>query len=97
MKRRHLAVKNLSYVVSSYQVRLVVLFSASFADGALVTPPALLKDHLGHPHVDAVGMVALTTLGGENNKILFTNTLVLVHLFLDLGAMAWVRRQLEVL
>ena len=64
-----------------------MFLSAPFADGALVTPPALLKDHLGHPHVDAVGMVALTTLGGENNKILFTNTLVLVHLFLDLAAM----------
>ena len=41
-----------------------MFLSAPFADGALVTPPALLKDHLGHPYVDAVGMVALTTLGG---------------------------------
>ena len=59
-----------------------MFLSAPFADGALVTPPALLKDHLGHPHVDAVGMVALTTLGGDNN-ILVTNTLEILCFRID--------------
>ena len=51
-----------------------MFLSAPFADGALVTPPALLKDHLGYPHVDAVGMVALTTLGGGGTTIFWSLT-----------------------
>jgi hypothetical protein len=56
---------NITFVTKD-QIGLVMLEAAAFAHSAVQTPPAFLKDDLSDPHVDAVGVVALPTLGASN-------------------------------
>lgn len=53
-------------IVAEDQTGVVIALAATFANGAIQAAPALLEDHLGHFDVDAVGVVALATLGARN-------------------------------
>ena len=56
--------------VAEYEVGLVVLVTAAFADGALETAPTLLQYHLRHAYVDAVWVIALAALRANNQPAL---------------------------
>ena len=56
--------------VAEYEIGLVVLVTAAFADGALKTSPTLLQYHLSYAYVHAVWMIALAALRAYNQSAL---------------------------
>ena len=60
--------------VAEYEVGLVVLVAAAFADGALKTAPTLLQDHLRDAYVHAVWVITLAALRAYNQPALLVRT-----------------------